>query len=148
MTSGPQVVSGYWRKPEESSAAFEDGWLRTGDLGRSDADGWFYVVDRSKDMIVASGFKIWPREVEDVLHEHPAISEAAVVGVPDSYRGEAPKAFVVVRPGAGVTPEELTRFCRERLAPYKVPRLIEVLDQLPKTLSGKVLRRVLREGSL
>jgi long-chain acyl-CoA synthetase len=147
MTSGPQVVSGYWRKPEESSAAFQDGWLRTGDLGRSDADGWFYVVDRSKDMIVASGFKIWPREVEDVLHEHPAVSEAAVVGVPDSYRGEAPKAFVVVRPGAGVTPEELTRFCRERLAPYKVPRLIEVLDQLPKTLSGKVLRRVLREGS-
>jgi long-chain acyl-CoA synthetase len=148
MTSGPQVVAGYWRKPEASSAAFEDGWLRTGDIGRADTDGWFYVVDRSKDMIVASGFKVWPREVEDVLLEHPAISEAAVIGVPDSYRGEAPKAFVVLRPSANLTQEELTLFCRERLAPYKVPRLIEVLDELPKTNSGKVLRRVLREKPL
>jgi long-chain acyl-CoA synthetase len=148
MTSGPQVVAGYWRKPEESAAAFENGWLRTGDIGRVDARGWFYVVDRTKDMIVASGFKVWPREVEDVLHEHPGVSEAAVVGVPDSYRGEAPKAFVVMRPGAQVSPEELSLFCRERLASYKVPRLIEILDALPKTNTGKVLRRVLREGLL
>jgi long-chain acyl-CoA synthetase len=148
MTSGPQVVAGYWRKPDASSAAFEDGWLRTGDIGRADTEGWFYVVDRSKDMIVASGFKVWPREVEDVLLEHPEISEAAVIGVPDSYRGEAPKAFVVLRPSATITQEQLTLFCRERLASYKVPRLIEVLDELPKTNSGKVLRRVLREKSV
>ncbi|ODV41237.1 hypothetical protein AWV79_11945 [Cupriavidus sp. UYMMa02A] len=92
LIRGPQVVAGYWKKAEESVAAFEDGWLRTGDLARTDKEGWFYVVDRMKDMIVASGFKVWPREVEDVLHEHPTVSEAAVIGVPDSYRGESPKA--------------------------------------------------------
>ena len=145
MIKGPQVVSGYWRKPEESESSFENGWLRTGDLGRSDTDGWFYVVDRAKDMIVASGFKIWPREIENVLLEHPSVSEAAVVGVPDSYRGEAPKAFVVTRLGSTVTPEELISFCRERLASYKTPRVIDITDSLPKTISGKVLRRVLRD---
>jgi long-chain acyl-CoA synthetase len=145
MTCGPQVVSGYWRRPEESAASFDEGWLRTGDLGRSDTQGWFYVVDRAKDMIVASGYKIWPREIEDILLEHAGVSEAAVVGVPDEYRGETPKAFVVARPGAKVTPESLALFCRERLASYKIPRLIEMVDALPKTASGKVLKRVLRD---
>jgi long-chain acyl-CoA synthetase len=145
MTRGPQVVEGYWRKPEESRAAFEDGWLRTGDLGRKDEDGWFYIVDRAKDVIVASGFKIWPREIEDVLLEHRAISEAAVVGVADSYRGEAPEAFVVLRAGMTVATDELNAFCRERLAPYKVPRLFRLVETLPKTASGKVLRRELRD---
>jgi long-chain acyl-CoA synthetase len=145
LTTGPQVVAGYWRKPEESAAGFQDGWLRTGDLGRANADGWFFVVDRSKDMIVASGFKVWPREVEDTLLEHPAVSEAAVIGVPDAYRGEAPKAFVVARPGAAVTDLELRAFCRERLAAYKTPREIVLVTALPKTISGKVLRRELRD---
>ncbi len=145
LTAGPQVVAGYWRKPEESAAGFQDGWLRTGDLGRADADGWFFVVDRAKDMIVASGFKVWPREVEDTLLEHPGVSEAAVVGVPDAYRGEVPKAFVVARPGAAVTDLELRAFCRERLAAYKTPREIVLVTALPKTISGKVLRRELRD---
>jgi long-chain acyl-CoA synthetase len=145
VTRGPQVVEGYWRKPDESGAAFEDGWLRTGDLAREDEEGWFYIVDRAKDMIVASGFKIWPREIEDVLLEHPAISEAAVIGVPDSYRGEAPQAFISLRAGGRVDLDELNDFCRERLASYKVPRLFTIVESLPKTASGKVLRRVLRE---
>jgi long-chain acyl-CoA synthetase len=147
MTRGPQVIESFWHKPEESRAAFEDGWLRTGDLGRADEAGWFYIVDRAKDVIVASGFKIWPREIEDVLLEHPAVSEAAVVGVADSYRGEAPKAFVVLRAGKTVATDELNAFCRERLAPYKVPRLFRLVESMPKTASGKVLRRELRERS-
>ncbi|MFB8089737.1 class I adenylate-forming enzyme family protein [Streptomyces sp. NPDC055992] len=141
---GPQVVSGYWRLPEATAAAFPDGELRTGDIGFMDREGWLYVVDRKKDMINASGFKVWPREVEDVLYTHPAVREAAVVGVPDTYRGETVRAYVSLRPGESVAPEELGAYCKERLAAYKYPREVEILAELPKTASGKILRRELR----
>ncbi|NEB81527.1 long-chain fatty acid--CoA ligase [Streptomyces sp. SID14478] len=141
---GPQVVPGYWRRPEATAEAFPDGELRTGDIGFMDARGWLYVVDRKKDMINASGFKVWPREVEDVLYTHPAVREAAVVGIPDAYRGESVKAYVSLRPGGRATPEELSAYCKERLAAYKYPREVEVLGELPKTASGKILRRELR----
>lgn len=141
---GPQVVSGYWRLPEATAAAFPDGELRTGDIGFMDREGWLYVVDRKKDMINASGFKVWPREVEDVLYTHPAVREAAVVGVPDAYRGETVRAYVSLRPGSSVEPGELGAYCKERLAAYKYPREVEILTELPKTASGKILRRELR----
>ena len=144
VASGPQVVPGYWRRPQETAHALPDGRLRTGDVGFMDEEGWVYLVDRRKDMIIASGYKVWPREVEDVLCSHPAVSEAAVVGVPDEYRGETVKAFVSLRPQASARPEELIAFCRERMAAYKYPRAVEVVDELPKTASGKILRRELR----
>jgi long-chain acyl-CoA synthetase len=143
--SGPQVVAGYWNKPQETARAIRDGELLTGDVGKIDADGWLYIVDRKKDMIIASGYKVWPREVEDVLYEHPAVHEAAVVGAPDDYRGETVRAFVSLKPGESTDADELTAFCRGRLAAYKCPRIVEILDQLPKTVSGKLLRRELRE---
>ena len=143
--SGPQVVPGYWRQPEQTAAAFHGKWLRTGDVGYVDEDGWFYLVDRKKDMIVASGYKVWPREVEDVLYTHDAVREAAVTGKPDPYRGETVKAFVALRDGCNVAPDELISYCRERLAAYKYPREIEIVNSVPKTATGKVLRRVLRE---
>ncbi|MGW2680546.1 AMP-binding protein [Streptomyces sp. NPDC001436] len=142
---GPQVVPGYWGLPEETARTFPDGELRTGDVGFMDADGWLYVVDRKKDMISASGFKVWPREVEDILYTHPAVREAAVVGVPDAYRGETVKAYVSLRPGTRAVPAELVAYCAERLAAYKYPRQVEVLPVLPQTTSGKILRRELRE---
>ncbi|WP_415948827.1 class I adenylate-forming enzyme family protein [Streptomyces sp. KLOTTS4A1] len=145
LVSGPQVVPGYWERPEATAESFPDGELRTGDIGFMDSDGWLYVVDRKKDMINASGFKVWPREVEDVLYTHPAVREAAVVGVPDSYRGESVKAYVSLRPGAGADPGELVAYCEERLAAYKYPRAVQILPELPKTTSGKILRRELRE---
>ncbi|MEJ8647120.1 AMP-binding protein [Streptomyces sp. MS1.AVA.3] len=141
---GPQVVPGYWRRPDATAEAIPDGELRTGDIGFMDADGWLYVVDRKKDMINASGFKVWPREVEDVLYSHPAVREAAVVGVPDAYRGESVKAYVSLRPGTAPDPAELAAYCKERLAAYKYPRAVEILAELPKTTSGKILRRELR----
>jgi long-chain acyl-CoA synthetase len=144
VIKGPQVVPGYWNKPEESAAAMPGGTLRTGDVGYMDKAGWFYVVDRKKDQINASGYKVWPREVEDVLYEHEAVREAAVIGVPDAYRGETVKAFVSLRPGMAATADELIAFCRKRMAAYKYPRQIELLDEIPKTLTGKLLRRELR----
>ena len=144
-TSGPMVVPGYWNNPEATKRTLPDGELRTGDVGFMDSDGWFYLVDRKKDMIVASGFKVWPREVEDTLVRHPAVREAAVIGVPDEYRGETVWAYVSLRPGASATPEELTNFCRAELAAYKYPRRIEILPDLPKPPTGKLLRRELRD---
>ncbi|MFI6764340.1 AMP-binding protein [Streptomyces sp. NPDC050355] len=141
---GPQVVPGYWRRPDATAEALPDGELRTGDIGFMDTDGWLYVVDRKKDMINAAGFKVWPREVEDVLYGHPAVREAAVVGVPDPYRGETVKAYVSLRPGKAPEPAELSAYCKERLAAYKYPREVEILAELPKTTSGKILRRELR----
>ncbi len=143
VISGPQVVPGYWQKPEETQHAMPGGRLYTGDVGSMDADGWFYVVDRKKDMINASGYKVWPREVEDVLCEHDAVSEAAVVGVPDEYRGETVKAFVTLRPGAVVDEQQLISHCKARMSAYKYPRSIEFRDELPKTATGKLLRREL-----
>jgi long-chain acyl-CoA synthetase len=136
VTRGPQVVPGYWGLGDFAE-------LATGDVGFMDADGWFYLVDRKKDQINASGFKVWPREVEDALYEHPAVAEVAVVGVPDDYRGETVKAFVVL--AREVTADELIAFTRERLAPYKIPREIAFADELPKTSTGKILRRALRD---
>ena len=144
LVRGPQVVPGYWRLPEATAETFPDGELRTGDIGFMDAEGWLYVVDRKKDMINASGFKVWPREVEDVLYTHPAVREAAVVGVPDKYRGETVKAYISLRPGAEGDPDALAAYCKERLAAYKYPRQVEILPDLPKTASGKILRRELR----
>jgi long-chain acyl-CoA synthetase len=144
VTTGPQVVPGYWGKPQETELALPGGALHTGDVGYMDDRGWFYIVDRMKDQINAGGYKVWPREVEDVLYEHDAVREAAVVGVPDGYRGETVKAFVSLRPGQSATEEEFIAFCRERMAAYKYPRSVEILDELPKTVSGKLLRRELR----
>lgn len=144
VVRGPNVMKGYWNRPEETASTIdEDGWLHTGDIARMDEDGFFYIVDRKKDMINASGYKVLPREVEEVLFSHPKVLEAAVAGVPDSYRGETVKAFVVAKPGMSPTADELISYCREQLAPYKVPRQIEFREELPKTQVGKVLRRVL-----
>ncbi|GAB3299772.1 class I adenylate-forming enzyme family protein [Parasphingorhabdus pacifica] len=147
VIEGPMVVAEYWNKPEATEAGIPDGRLLTGDVGFMDARGWFYVVDRKKDMISASGFKVWPREVEDVLYAHPAVREAAVVGVPDTYRGESVKAYVSLAADVSTTESELVNHCREQLAAYKYPRSIEVLDDLPKTTTGKILRRQLRESA-
>ncbi len=142
---GPQVMKGYWNRPEETAATFNDGWFLTGDLGYMDENGYFYVVDRKKDMIIAGGFNIYPREVEEVLYEHEAIQECVVAGVPDPYRGETVKAYIVLKEGKEVTEKELNEFCRQNLAAYKVPRFYEFRAELPKTAVGKILRRTLIE---
>jgi long-chain acyl-CoA synthetase len=145
VTEGPQVVAGYWGKQAETDASIPGGRLHTGDVGFMDADGWFYIVDRKKDMINASGYKVWPREVEDVLYGHEAVREAAVIGVPDEYRGETVKAFVSLKSGTTTTPDELIEFCKAQMAAYKYPRSVEIVDELPKTVTGKILRRELRD---
>ena len=144
VADGPQVVAGYWGKPDETAANLPGGALKSGDVGFMHPDGWVFIVDRKKDMINASGYKVWPREVEDVLAEHPAVRESAVVGVPDERRGETVKAFVSVQPGTTVTPDELIAHCKERMAAYKYPRQVVLIDELPKTVTGKILRRELR----
>jgi long-chain acyl-CoA synthetase len=144
VTEGPQIVAGYWHQPGETEKAMPGGRFRTGDVGFMDPGGWFYLVDRKKDQINAAGYKVWPREVEDVLYTHPAVREAAVVGVADAYRGETVKAFVSRKPGASASERELIDFCRDRLAAYKYPRQVEFVDELPKTATGKILRRALR----
>lgn len=145
VTRGPAVTPGYWKRPEDSATAVVDGWLHTGDVGKRDADGWFYLVDRIKDMINVSGYKVWPREVEDVLYQHPAVLEASVVGVPDDYRGETVRAYVALKVGAEATSEQLIAHCRALLAVYKSPRQVVLVPEIPKTLTGKALRRELRE---
>ncbi|MDF2657529.1 MAG: lcfA-2 [Paenibacillus sp.] len=145
LLKGPQVMKGYWNKPEETAVTVGDGWLRTGDMAYMDEEGYFYIVDRKKDLIIAGGFNIFPREVEEVLFEHPDVLEAAVIGVPDEYRGETVKAFIVCKPGVQVSESELDSYCRLKLAAYKVPRIYEFRDSLPKSMIGKVLRRELRE---
>ena len=144
VADGPQVIAGYWGKPEETAANLPGGALKSGDVGFMNPEGWVFIVDRKKDMINASGYKVWPREVEDVLAEHPAVRESAVVGVPDEKRGETVKAFVSLKAGATATPEELIAHCKERMAAYKYPRSVVLIDELPKTVTGKILRRELR----
>lgn len=145
VMSGPCVSPGYWLKPEDSAVSMRPEGFYTGDIGFFDADGWLYLIDRKKDVIIAGGYKVWPREVEDVIYSHPAIREAAVVGVKDAYRGETVKAVVSLKPGASVTVEALGDFCRQRLAAYKAPREIVIIPELPKNPSGKILRRDLRD---
>jgi len=152
--AAPQLTSGYWNRPEETAGILRDHrdddgarrWLHTGDLGYLDADGYVFIVDRKKDLIKTSGYQVWPREVEEVLAAHPAVAEVGVAGVQDELRGEAVKAWVVLRPAQTVTDQELRTFCRGKLAPYKVPSHIEFRTDLPKTMVGKVLRRALRDG--
>lgn len=144
VSSGPMVVPGYWNKPEQTAESMRPDGFRTGDVAFMDAAGWFFIVDRKKDMINAAGYKVWPREVEDVLYTHPAVREAAVVGVADAYRGETVKAVVSLKAGAKVQPDELVEWCKARMAAYKYPRLVQVIDELPKTPTGKILRRELR----
>ncbi|MGH8103465.1 MAG: long-chain-fatty-acid--CoA ligase [bacterium] len=141
---GPQVMAGYWRKPEETANTLKDGWLFTGDIAKMDDDGFFTVVDRKKDMIIVEGFNVYPREIEEVLFAHPKIKEAAAVGVKDSLKGEVVKVFAVVKENETLTKEEVLNYCREHLAPYKVPKSVEFLEELPKSAINKVLRRELR----
>jgi long-chain acyl-CoA synthetase len=143
VVKGPQIMKGYWNRPEETEQTLKDGWLLTGDLGYMDERGYFYVVDRKKDMIIAGGFNIYPREIEEVLYEHPAIQEVVAAGVPDPYRGETVKAYVVLKEGESLTEKELDDFSRKYLAAYKVPRIYEFRKELPKTAVGKILRRAL-----
>jgi long-chain acyl-CoA synthetase len=145
MVKGPQVMRGYWNNPEETATMLIDGWLRTGDIARMDEQGYFYIVDRKKDMILSAGFNVYPREVEEVLYQHPKVKEVAVVGLPDGVRGEKIAAFITLLPNETATAAEIRSFCRERLAPYKQPRKIIFRDDLPKSLAGKILRRQLRE---
>lgn len=142
---GPQVMKGYWQQPEETANTLRNGWLHTGDIARMDANGYFYIVQRKKDMINVGGFKVFPTEVDEVLYTHPAVAEAAAIGIAHPYRGEVVKAFVVVRPGFTVTADELIAFCRDKLAKFKIPAEVEFLDALPKSAVGKILRRSLRE---
>ncbi|MEK4091113.1 MULTISPECIES: AMP-binding protein [unclassified Viridibacillus] len=142
---GPQVMKGYWNRPEDTEMAMRDGWLLTGDLGYMDDKGYFYVVDRKKDIIIAGGFNIYPREIEEVLYEHEAVQECVALGVPDPYRGETVKAFIVLKEGMKATEEEFNTYCRENLAAFKVPRIYEFRDELPKTAVGKILRRTLQD---
>jgi long-chain acyl-CoA synthetase len=147
VVKGPNIMLGYWNCPQETQAIFTNGWMRTGDIGRMDADGYFYVIDRAKDLIIASGFNVYPREVEEVLFEHPAIAEAAVTGALDSYRGETVAAFVVLKSGIKASEQmkqELLAFCKEKLTAYKVPKILLFRDSLPRSAVGKVLRRELR----
>ncbi|WP_119069241.1 AMP-binding protein [Rubrobacter indicoceani] len=143
---GPMIFSHYWEKPDATEAAFHDGFFLTGDVAIMDRRGFFYIVDRKKDMINVSGYKVWPREVEDTLYTHPAVKEAAVVGVPDEYRGETVKAFVALKEGNVATEEDIIVHCKENMAAYKYPRSVEFLDEVPKTATGKFLRRELRDG--
>jgi long-chain acyl-CoA synthetase len=142
---GPQVMEGYWHNPQETAMVLRDGWLYTGDLARMDEDGYFYIVERKKDLIIAGGYKIYPREVEEVLYQHPGVKEAAAFGVPDAYRGETVKVVIVAKDGARLTKADIEAHCRRLLAVYKVPKIIEFRAELPKSLVGKVLRRVLKE---
>src|SRR5207237_8157476 len=138
---GPNVMQGYFRHPEETAQILRDGLFLAGDIGQMDADGYFYLVDRAKDMINVSGFKVWPREVEEIIMKHPGVGEVAVIGIPDTNSGEAVKAFAVSKEGWRVTEQELIEFCRSRIAVYKAPRFFEFVDSLPRNPAGKILKR-------
>jgi long-chain acyl-CoA synthetase len=145
---GPQVMKGYWNNPEATKETLRDGWLYTGDIGKMDEEGFFYVVDRKKDMIIAGGYNIYPREIDEVLYAHPKVQNACSVGVPDEYRGETVKIFVQLKEGVTATEEEIIEYCKENLAKYKVPKIVEFRDELPVSAVGKVLRKQLREEEI
>ena len=148
IIQGPQVTQGYYKMPEETAKTIRDGWLYTGDIGTMDEEGYFYIVDRKKDMIIAGGFNIYPRDIDEVLFEHPKILEACAIGIPDSYRGETVKAFVVLKEGQQMTEDEVKQYCAEKLAKYKVPTQVEFIESLPKSGVGKILRKELRAMEL
>jgi len=148
VTRGPMVMKGYWNKPQETAEALRNGWLHTGDLARSDEDGYYYIVGRKKEMIISSGFNVYPKEIEEVLYQHPKIADAAVIGVPHEYRGEVVKAYIILKPGVQAAPEEIVEYCRSKLAVFKAPTLVEFREDLPRTASGKVLKRILREEAM
>ena len=144
IIKSPLVMQGYWENPEETAGQLQDGWLHTGDIAVWDEDDYIFIVDRKKDMIIAGGFNIYPREVDEVLYRHPKIRDAATIGVPDEYRGETVKCFIVVKQGETLTEEEVLVFCKEKLAAFKRPKIIEFCDDLPKSAVGKILRKSLR----
>ena len=144
---GPQIMAGYHNRPDETADVLKDGWLFTGDIAKMDEEGWTYIVDRKKDLINASGYKVWPNEVEEVLFEHPKIREVAVIGIPDETRGETVKAFVVLEPGQTATVDEIRAYAKEKMSVYKVPTHIDFVEDLPKSQVGKILRRELREDT-
>ena len=148
LLKGPQQMKGYFNRPDETSNSLKDGWFSTGDIGYMDEEGYLYVVDRKKDMIIAGGFNIYPREIDEILYEHPKIQDACAVGLPDPYRGETVKAYIVLKDGQSMTDDEVITYCREKLTPYKVPKQIEFMDDLPKSAIGKVMRRHLRDMEL
>jgi long-chain acyl-CoA synthetase len=141
---GPQVMAGYYNRPDESADVLRNGWLFTGDIAYMDEEGYFFIVDRKKDLIISAGYNIYPREIDEILHQHPKVQEAVAVGIPCDARGEVVKVFVVAKPGEKPTKAEIISFCRQKLAGYKVPRQVEFRESLPKTMVGKVLRRALR----
>jgi long-chain acyl-CoA synthetase len=144
LMKGPLIMKEYWDNPEETANQLKDGWLHTGDVALRDEDGYLFIVDRIKDMIIAGGYNIYPREIDEVLFQHPKVQDAVAVGISDEYRGETVKAFVVLKPGEECSPEEIVSFCKEKLAAYKVPKSVEFRDELPKSAIGKVLRKILR----
>jgi long-chain acyl-CoA synthetase len=144
VARGPNVMQGYLNRPEETGVALRDGWYHTGDLGRVDQDGYYFIVDRKTDLILVGGLNVYPREVEQVLCSHPGVAEAAVIGVPDPVRGESPKALIILRDGAAVSTQEIVQWCRQRLANYKVPRSVVVVSDLPRTVTGKILKSEIR----
>ncbi|MDP8969972.1 MAG: long-chain fatty acid--CoA ligase [Actinomycetota bacterium] len=146
--AGPQVMTGYWNRPEETEEVIVDGWLLTGDIAEQDEEGYFSIVDRKKDMIIAGGYNIYPRDIEEELYAHPKVAKAVVAGIPDAYRGETVKAYIVTKDGESATEEEIDAFLRARLAAYKVPTSYEFRSELPETMVGKVLRRLLVEEEL
>jgi long-chain acyl-CoA synthetase len=148
LIKGPLVMKEYWENPAETAQAIQDGWLHTGDIARMDEDGYFYIVDRKKDMIIAGGYNIYPRDIDEVLYQHPKVLDAVAVGVPDAYRGETVKAFIVLKPGQTASAEEIIDFCKEKLAVYKVPKIVEFRNELPKSAVGKILRKILRDEEL
>jgi long-chain acyl-CoA synthetase len=145
IMKGPLIMREYWNNPQETAGQLKDGWLYTGDIATCDEEGYMYIVDRKKDMIIAGGFNIYPREIDEVLFQHPKVAEAVSLGVKDAYRGETVKACIVPQPGEAPTQEEIIAFCKERLAPYKVPKIVEFRESLPKSAIGKILRKILRE---
>jgi long-chain acyl-CoA synthetase len=148
IMKGPLIMKEYWNNPEETAGQLVDGWLHTGDIAIRDEDGYIFIVDRKKDMIIAGGFNIYPREIDEVLYQHPKIAEAASLGVPDEYRGETVKACIVLKSGESATEKEIIEFCKTRLTAYKVPKIIEFRDSLPKSAVGKILRKVLKQEEL
>ena len=148
VVRGPQVMLGYWNRPKETAETLRDGWLYTGDIARIDEDGYTYIVDRKKDMIITGGYSVYPREVEEVLYEHPKVLDAVAIGVPDPYRGEIVKVFVSPKPGETLKEDEIISFCKKKLAAYKVPKLVEIRDDLPKSTVGKILRKELKAEEL